>query len=192
MLFSVLHLPPLPTLVFAVDREDNTIIDNNAVESSHTIIASLIEWYAVMNDKDLNMKRMAKQVKCLNEFNAELQKLEPDCPAEDLYQFYVEHTRKWVETYFNGYKMFFKNADFVVVGDKMHKTMLDYSKAQYWHFTDGAASLDISENVPYLELLKKCAAWAQEGQKQNQEDQEDTQTNEEIDTTQTNITQTKI
>lgn len=164
MLFSVIHIPPLPSIVSRLDREDNSVVDDSAVESSHSIIASMLEWVAIANNQAANNNRMNMQCALLSQFRMDLCKLDPlNCPIEDLYNFYCHHTRAWINCYSKvGNMMCFKPLDYVLINDKSHQNMRGYTKAQYHLFTDGNESLELEDSVPYGELLRKCAQWTKE------------------------------
>ena len=164
MLFSVIHIPPLPSIVSRVDREDNSIVDESAVESSHSIIGSMLEWTAMANNNAANTSRMNMQCALVTQFKSDLLKLDPaTCPVEDLYNFYCHHTRLWLNTYSRvGNMMRFKPLDYVLNNDKTHQNMRGYTKAQYHLFTDGKERLDLADSVSYADLLRKCAQWTKE------------------------------
>lgn len=161
MMLSLLHLPPLPAVVMAVERDDNVILSTDATEPSHTILASLIEWVAVMDNSRKNSERMLAQMGLQAQFHEALAKLPEDTSDEALYNFYCHHTRLWANAYTPlGNRMFFKPLDSIVVGDKVHTLMLSYAKAQYQHFAE--AELEISEKISYIDMLRKCAEWSKE------------------------------
>jgi hypothetical protein len=164
MLFSVIHLPPLPSIVSRLDREDNSVLDDSAVESSHSIIASMLEWTAMANNQDANNNRMTMQCMLHSQFKSDLLKLDPlSCPIDDLYNFYSHHTRMWINSYSTvGNMLRFKPLDYVLINDKSHQNMRGYTKAQYHLFTDGYESLDLEDHVSYADLLRKCAQWTKE------------------------------
>lgn len=164
MLFSVIHIPPLPTIVSRLDREDNTVLDDCAVESSHSIIGGMLEWTAMANNQAANTQRMMMQSALMAQFRSDISRLDPiNCPAEDLYNFYCHHTRAWINTYTNlGNMMRFKPLDYVLNNDKTHQNMRGYSKAQYHLFTDGKENLELDDSVSYMDLLRKCAQWTKE------------------------------
>ena len=164
MLFSVIHIPPLPSIVSRVDREDNSVVDDSAVESSHSIIGSMLEWTAMANNNAANNNRMNMQCALLAQFRSDLGKLDPlNCPVEDLYNFYCHHTRVWLNSYSTvGNMMRFKPLDYVLNNDKTHQNMRGYTKAQYHLFTDGKETLELEDSVSYADLLRKCAQWTKE------------------------------
>ena len=161
MMLSLLHLPPLPAVVAMVERDDNTVLSSDHPESSHAILASLIEWMAIMDNARVNSERMLAQVALQAQFHEELSELDLEKGGEDIYSFYCRHTRLWVSLYTPlGERMFFQPVDSINVGDKVHGAMLDYAKAQYQHFK--GVELDISDRLSYLDVLRKCAEWSKE------------------------------
>ena len=174
MLFSVIHIPPLPAIVSKVDRDDNTVLDDEAVESSHSIIGSMLEWTAMVNNQAANDARMRLQFGLMSRFKSDLARIDPaKCPAEDLYNFYCEHTRAWTNTYSKiGSSLCFKPLDYVLNNDKTHQNMRGYTKAQYHLFTDGKETLELEDSVPYAELLRKVALWTKEAYESDQREQE--------------------
>ena len=164
MLFSVIHIPPLPSIVSRIDRDDMSVIDDSAVESSHSIIGSMLEWTAMANNQAANNNRMNMQSVLLTQFRSDLTKLDlVKCSAEDLYNFYCYHTRAWLNTYSTmGNMMRFKPLDYVLNNDKTHQNMRGYTKAQYHLFTDGKETLELEDSVQYADLLRKCAQWTKE------------------------------
>lgn len=163
MLLSLLHLPPLPVTVNLVERDDNTVIDDQHTESSHAILCNLIEWVAAMNVQTLNNSRMRQQMTLQSQFHSELRNMAPDTTDEALYNFYCHHTRLWLNTYTSqGDTIRFKPLDSVSTGDKLHSALLDYAKAQYHHFKEGNETLDIDSALPFIQIIRKCAEWSRE------------------------------
>ena len=157
MLFSAIHIPPLPSIVSQVD-EDNKVVDSS-VESSHSIIGSMLEWTAIANNNAANNNRMNAQCELLAQFKADLTKVNLDCP-EDLYNFYCHHTRAWINTYSTlGSTMRFQPLDYVLNNDKTHQNMRGYANAQYHILTGKDLILD---NCSYAGLMRKCAHWTKE------------------------------
>jgi hypothetical protein len=165
MLFSVLHLPPLPAVVSKVDREDSTVLSDSEAESSHSLLGSLIDWCAIATDHRKNGERMLEQFELLAKFKEELKTLDTEnCDIEDIYNFYCTHTRLWIGCYCKlGETVRFKPLCDVLNKDKLHRNMCDYTKAQYYHFTDGKESLELdADTAVYSEVLRKCATWTKE------------------------------
>jgi hypothetical protein len=163
--FCVLHLPPMPVVVYRLDREDNSVVDDSATESSHCIIASMLEWAAMAKNDKANNQRLLAQTDLFEKFKAELLNLQlQTCPAAALYDFYCRHTRLYINTYAAtmGETLRFKPLEYVAQGDKLHKNMQGYTKAQFRMFNGGDA-LSLQDSTQYEELLRKCAAWTQEG-----------------------------
>jgi hypothetical protein len=168
MLLSLLHLPPLPVTVNLIERGDHTIIDDQHTESSHAIICNLIEWVAVMNVEALNNKRMREQMTLQARFHDELRDTDLSLSSEALYNFFCHHTRLWLNSYTpQGDTIRFKPLDCVSPGDRVHTALLDYAKAQYHHFKEGNETLDIDSSMPYCDILRKCAEWSKEWNKDN-------------------------
>ena len=161
MLFSVLHLPPLPAVVNLTDSEDHTLVVGEATESSHSLLSNMLDWCAISQDHEKNLERMQSQMGCMSNFLMELKQLDRDCslktcPVERIYDFYCKHTRAWFACYNMslGNQLYTRPWDHVVVGDKVHKNMCDYAKAQFYHMSM-AGSVD--ERLAYGELLRQCA-----------------------------------
>jgi hypothetical protein len=180
MIFSAIHIPPLPTIVCKVDREDNSVTDYDAVESSHSIIGSMMEWSAMANNLASNDTRMKMQCALLSGFKSDLARIDPaNCPAEDLYNFYCFHTRAWANTFTtSGDMMRFKPLDYVIKNDKTHQNMRGYTKAQFHLFTDGNEDLELDDSVTYTDLLRKCAQWAKEAYHSDKNSEEKNQVEE--------------
>ena len=159
MLFSCLHLPPLPAVVSRVGRDDNLILED-AVESSHGLIGNMIEWVALARDHAKDGQRMQEQFALLAQFKADLLGLDLDtCSDEALYGLYCDHTRRWLGCYAKfGDGARFMPVGHVAAGDRIHRNMQDYCKAQHFHATDGQA-LHIETSVPYASMLRRCAEW---------------------------------
>jgi len=161
MMLSLLHLPPLPAVVSAMDREDCTILSTDHSESSHTVIASLLEWTAVLDNEQFNKERMLAQSALKNSFHEQLAKVDLAGPIEAIYNFYCHHTRLWLNCYTPlGNRLLFKPIESVCVGDKLHSNMLSYAKAQYHYFKDGNEELQICETLSFADILRKCAEWS--------------------------------
>ncbi len=64
-------------IVSRLDREDNTVLDDEAVESSHSIIGSMLEWTAMANNQAANASRMNLQCALLSRFKEDLARLDP-------------------------------------------------------------------------------------------------------------------
>ena len=162
MLFSVLHLPPLPVVVNLTDSEDHTLVVGEATESSHALLGNVLDFWTLARDYDKNMERMQAQVMCISNFRVELEQLDRDhnvktCAVEKIYELYCRHTRDWFTCYDKslGNQLYTRPWDYVVVGDKVHKNMCDYTKAQFYHMSLG--NLKVDERVGYGELLRQCA-----------------------------------
>jgi len=163
MLLSVLHLPPLPVTVNLVERDDNCIIDDQHTETSHAILANLIEWVAVLNIQSINNKRLQQQMSLQQQFHSELRSIPPNTPDEALYEFFCHHTRLWINLYTpQGDTIRFKPIDSVSPGDTVHAALLDYAKAQYHHFKEGNETLDIDSKLSFMDIIRKCAEWSKE------------------------------
>jgi len=165
--FSVLHLPPLPVVVSRVDREDNTITDDNATESSHSVIACMLEFAMMAKNEKANNVRMLAQMDLLQTFNEQLSGVDlTTYPAEDLYRFYCEHTRLFINTFSSeggslGNTLRFKPFGYVAQNDKIHCAMRGYTKAQFKLHTGGKLDLFLDRSAQYDELVRKCAGWTQ-------------------------------
>lgn len=159
MIFCAIHLPPLPAVVSRVS-EDNTVLDDGACESSHSIIGSMIEWSAMANNEKTNAERLKSQQQLLSAFKKELAGMDLDtCKAEELYDFYGRHTRQWLNTYSTvGNMLRFKPLDYMVNNDKTHQNMLGYTKAQHRLYTTGQA-FAVPAGTPYTGLMRQCAKW---------------------------------
>jgi hypothetical protein len=157
MIFSAIHIPPLPALVNRVDR-DYLVIDD-AVESSHSIIGGMLDWTALTSNASANNNRLMLQEKLFSQFKKDLANLDLNCPIEDLYNFYCHHTRMWIGSY-TSYQIWFKPLDYVLKNDKIHQNMRGYTKAQYHIFTENELKLD--ESVLYPQLLLQCAQMTKE------------------------------
>ena len=164
MLFSVLHLPPLPALVHKVDEDDHSLVVGEKTESSHSLLGNMLDWCAVSQDHDKNMERMAAQVRCVNNFMNELMQLDSEvdlrtCNINRIYDLYCRHTREWFWCYGKrmGDQLYTRPWDYVVVGDKVHKNMCDYTKAQFYHMTLGNSRVFVDEKTSYGELMRQCA-----------------------------------
>jgi hypothetical protein len=191
--FSVLHLPPLPVVVSRVDREDNTVTDDNATESSHSIIACMLEWAMMAKNDKANNERMLAQMDLLQTFNEQLANFDlKTYPPDDLYQFYCHHTRLFVNTFSSvGDTLRFKPLCHVAQDDKIHHAMRGYTHAQFKLINGMELSLYLDKSAQYAELLRKCAGWTQErieretrqegGQQQVAEDAEDTEAAEDAE-----------
>ena len=148
MIFSVLHVPPLPAIMNVVDWDDNTVLEEG-VESSHTLIGNMIDWIGAAKDHTKNQERMLEQFSVLAEFREDLLALNLErCTDEQLYNLYCSHTRKWLGCYSKlGATARFKPLEYVVVKDKIHKHMMDYCKAQYFHSKYGKETLALEETI---------------------------------------------
>lgn len=167
IMLSLLHLPPMPAVVTMVERDGGSVMESDHSESSHTVIATLVEWHAVMDNSKFNNERMAAQAALQTTFHEQLAKVDLDGPIESIYSFYCHHTRLWVNCYTPiGNKLLFKPLDSVCAGDKVHSNMLSYAKAQYHYLKDGKEELEIHDRVPFAELLRKCAQWSVEWEAQ--------------------------
>ena len=172
MIFCAIHLPPLPAVVSRLDRDDNAVIDEEATESSHSVIGSMMEWAAITNNEKGNAMRCLAQTELLKSFEKELAGLDLDtCKAEDLFQFYCRHTRQWLDTYCTmGGQMRFKPLQYIVTKDKTHNNMMGYTKAQFRLYTGKTPEIGALEDA-YPDLMRQCAKWVQAGLATNQEEE---------------------
>jgi len=167
MFFSSLHIPPMPVIVQKIDGEDSSIINDEAVESSHDILAGLMEFTCNnMSYRDHN-ERKEKQLALQHEFYEELDSFQDidSLNEEDLYKFFAKHTRSWMHAYtskMTQHQASFKPYDYVASGDLIHRQMQSYAKAQCLIHSDGKKEIDIDPSVSYLTLLRMCAKWAKE------------------------------
>lgn len=164
MIFCAIHLPPLPAVVARIDRDDNTVMDNDAVESSHSIIGSMMEWSAMANNDKANTARLLAQTEHFDKFKAEMMNMDLNsCSSEALYDFYGRHTRQWLNTYSKvGNTLCFKPLDYVVNNDKTHQNMQGYTKAQHCLFTGQRDGLSLSKSISYADMMRKCAQWTKD------------------------------
>jgi hypothetical protein len=160
MIFCAIHLPPLPAVVSKLDSEDNTIMDSEACESSHSIIGSMMEWSAMANNDKTNTERLARQTELMKAFKNELAGIDLDkCKAEELYNFYSRHTRQWLNTYSTvGNMLRFKPLDYMVNNDKTHQNMMGYTKAQHRLYA-AEQPFAVPLGTPYAGLMRQCAKW---------------------------------
>lgn len=165
MIFSCLHLPPLPAVVSMVGRDDNVILEEG-VESSHSLIGNMIEWVAMARDHAKDSERMQQQFALLGQFKEDLLRLDlENCTDQALYALYCDHTRRWLGCYAKIGDTRFKPLEYVAGGDKLHANMRDYCKAQYFHSTEGK-TLTLEDSVSYRDMLRKCAEWMREAYKE--------------------------
>ena len=173
MMLSLLHLPPLPCIMTQLDGEDNTVLSTDQVGSSHTLLASIIEWAARMDNTAVNNERLIMQIALQERFHQELIDLNLDGPIETIYNFYCHHTRDWVYAYVPSAdtvnKLIFKPVDSICVGDKIHKHILSYAKAQYHYYKKGDDIPDIPDSLSFGDLLRKCAKLSREWNKEIKE-----------------------
>ena len=164
MIFCAIHLPPLPAVVARIDRDDNTVMDNDAVESSHSIMGSMMEWSATANNEKANAARLLEQTTHFQKFKEDLLKMDlTSCSSESLYDFYGRHTRQWINTYSKvGNTLCFKPLDYVVNNDKTHQNMQGYTKAQHCLFTGQRDGIELSKSVSYADMMRKCAQWTKD------------------------------
>jgi hypothetical protein len=160
MIFCAIHLPPLPAVVSRLDNEDNTVLDSEACESSHSIIGSMMEWTAMANNEQSNAKRLVLQKELLHTFKTELAGMDLDtCKAEELYDLYCRHTRQWLNTYSTvGNMLRIKPLDYMVNNDKTHQNMQGYTKAQHRLYMTGQP-FTLPPGTPYAGLMRECAKW---------------------------------
>lgn len=164
MLFSVLHIPPLPVMVHKTDSEDHSLVVGEATESSHSLLGNMLDWCAMAQDYSANIERMQSQIRCLASFRVELESLDKECclrtcPIQKIYDFYCKHTREWFRCYNKhlANQLYTRPCDYVIVGDSVHKNMCDYTKAQFYHMSHGESSVQVDERISYGELLRRCA-----------------------------------
>jgi len=163
MIFCTIHLPPLPAVVSRLDREDNEVLDDDATESSHSIIGSMMEWAAMANNDKANATRLLAQTDSLRKFEHELAGLDlENCTAEALFEFYCRHTRQWLNTYSTvGNMLRFKPLDYIVNKDKTHQNMTGYTNAQFRLHT-GQTPESGSLDGEYAEQMRWCAQWTKQ------------------------------
>jgi hypothetical protein len=169
MIFCSIHLPPLPTEISRLD--DENVVTGEDVESSHGIMCNILEWAAFVNNENSNARRLLAQNDLLKEFEEGLQRLFSRCSDEsssnvysitcsddELYQFYCAQTRRWVDTYAPmGHTLRFKPVGYVAKGDKIHKGMQGYAKAQCMLFQTGDLEDPTIDSMDYVSILRLCA-----------------------------------
>jgi hypothetical protein len=159
MLFTMLHLTPLPVIVNRMDSEDGRVLSDAAVTTSFDLIANLIEWMTAMDNPRENHKRMHRQMQAHKDFCDDISKLNTTDPPERIYNFYCRHTLAWIHCYSQSLTVHFMPADYVINGDKTHAIMLDYAKGHRHWQTDGKELWILSDNLSYLHMLRQCAVW---------------------------------
>lgn len=165
MYFSSLHLPPLPMIAQKIDGEDNSVIDDEAVESSHDVLAGLMSFTCSnMTPRDHNERQM-HQLKLQHDFYGEVNDIEDidSMPDAEIYDLYARHTREWMRAYtrkLNNHYASFKPYDYVANGDKIHAQMQSYAKAQCFLHTNGKTEVQLESSVPYLSMMRMCAKYS--------------------------------
>ena len=169
MLLSAIHLPPLPAIV---NRMEGEMIGEETFESSHALLGGAVDWAASAGNQAANCDRMLRQFQLLAQFRSDLSQVDMD-NYEDIYNLYCDHTRRWLGCYLDQGKFtLFKPLDSVTVGDKVHANMLDYTKAQYFHFYE--KDLDVDPASSYRFMLRKCAIWTKKDFQKQRVDVENT------------------
>lgn len=162
MIFSSLHLPPMPVVVQQIDRDDSSVVSDHAVESSHDILAGLMDYASGNMSPRENNNRKALQMELVYNFYEELESIpDPDSLSDEaVYQFYAKHTQAWMRAYtmkLNNHLASFKPYDYVAVGDKIHAQTQEYAKAQCYLTSEGKSEVEIDPRVPYCSVLRMCA-----------------------------------
>lgn len=140
MVLLSLPFPPLPVYVRAVDPLELSAQGEMTETTTHTLLARCMDAEAERGDQERNARRRQRQTKAFQQFVQDLALRGFDMEAPELFEFYCEHSKNYLHTYFEEGELrmdvMFARLEDVTKGSKPHTKMCEYCAAQSILFKD--------------------------------------------------------
>jgi len=138
MILLSLPFPPIP--VQAAKTDQGVIQSDDAVISTHDILAICLNSAAARGDQVKNYERRVKQREVLQHFLHALATKGFTCPDEELYHLYCEYSLLHITTYFleaeRPPEIRFMPLSYISKADPIHRQMCQYMAGQSRLFED--------------------------------------------------------
>lgn len=138
MVLLALPYPPMPVLATRFELDDGRLLDD-AVTTSHTLIARALDEAMARNNPAENSSRMLRQQACFRSLLHTMAGGGFACPPDQLYLIYCRYTLEHISTYFPvGYPLDirFQPFGYTVKGDATHAKLAEYMAGQSIFFED--------------------------------------------------------
>ena len=137
MILVSLPYPPLPICAQRLDEDGR--VGEEAVITTHDVVARWLNECAVLNDQAENLKRRDRQVEVFRRFLHSLAVEGFAMSPRELYDLYTTFCRDHIATFDpagNTPDLRFKPYDYMCKGDKHHAKLCEYMAAQAILFND--------------------------------------------------------
>ena len=141
MILMTLPYPPLPVIVARVEADDERLLEDNTVTTSHALIAQALDDSMARNDRALNQQRQISQQTVMQTFLHAMATEGFFCEPGRLYHIYCQSTLEHIATYFpvgHPLDIRFHPLSYAVKGDAVHAKMAEYMAGQSLFFEDPA------------------------------------------------------
>ena len=140
MVLLSLPFPPLPVYVRAVDALELSAQGEMTETTTHTLLARCMDAEAGRGDQERNARRRKRQTEAFQKFVQDLALRGFDMEPPELFEFYCEHSRTYLHTYFEEGELrmdvMFARLEDAVKGSKPHTKLSEYCAAQSILFKD--------------------------------------------------------
>ena len=135
-----LPYPPLPVYVRSVDPLELSAQGELTETTTHTLLAKCLNAEAERGDKERNARRRKRQQEVFQQFIQDLALRGFDMEAPELFEFYCEHSKRYLHTYFEDGELrmdvMFARLEDAPKGSKVHTKLCEYMAAQSILFKD--------------------------------------------------------
>jgi hypothetical protein len=138
MILAILPYPPLPVMVTRVDADSGVLADD-AVTTSHTFVAKILDEALARNDFAINSARKGRQMRVFQEFLHVMASEGFACDMERLYIIFCRFTLEHIGTFFppgHPLDMRFQPFSYTTKGDRVHAKVAEYLAAQSIFYED--------------------------------------------------------
>jgi hypothetical protein len=159
MVLLTLPYPPLPVFATRVELDDHRLQDD-ALITSHTLIARALNEAVLRNDPRENDARKARQLQNFQTFLHAMAVEGFSCDSERLYLIYCRFTLEHIATYFppnHPVDVRFEPLSSIVRGDRAHVRLAEYMASQSIYLQDPVpVSREQYLKQGFHELLAVC------------------------------------
>jgi hypothetical protein len=140
MVLLSLPYPPLPVYVRTADPLELSAQGELTETTTHCLLARCLNAEAERGDQERNARRRKRQTAVFQQFIQDLAVRGFDMDAPALFEFYCEHSKRYLHTYFEEGELqmdvMFARLEDAAVGSKTHAKMCEYMAAQSILFKD--------------------------------------------------------
>ena len=138
MILVMLPYPPLPVMAARVEA-DSGVLQEDAVTTSHTFVAKILDEALARNDFEMNRERKGRQTRVFQEFLHVMATEGFSCDMERLYLIFCRFTLQHIGTFFppnHTLDIRFQPFSYTTKGDKTHAKVAEYLAAQSIFYED--------------------------------------------------------